>query len=361
MEFSVGASTSLGRTSLRERSSIHERAANATSASRHECPGTNKHHDRRPMTAIPPSPSSPAVDAVLVRRFEYLTKETREFIHTTGRAERDLRASITAQPRLSSLGNRATYVTQVRGELVPWGWSEELRDIIGRARSLLDNALWVAAGGDEPGRYSSGEQGGIKFPIAHTTHDWTQFEGTRHAQFLAAGVLMQLRQIQPFVTGQPVIRWLNRTNNRDKHRYPLVLDTMPDGLFAMLFARQVAAVPGVDKPGVTWAPLEPVRDGKILVECTHPLPLRDLAPTEVPVALCVDVDGHWVDVQEFLQDAIEFVARVVAILGDGDTTWADDHRRKFDAERAQLADFRKMMQDNDSAAEARWRATGPII
>lgn len=313
------------------------------------------------MTARSPGSGKPVVDPALMRRFEYLAKETRDFIYTTGRAERDLRASVMAIPRLSNLGTRATYTTAVGGELVPWGWSEELRDIIGRARSLLDNALWVAAGGDQAGRYNAAEQGAIKFPIAHTAHDWARFEATKHAQVLDVNVLAQLRQIQPFVTGEPVIRWLNRTNNRDKHRYPLVLDTMPDVLFAMLFAPQIAAVPGVDRPGIAWAPLTPVRDGKVIVECTHPLPLRKLTPTEVPVALCVDVDGQWVDVQDFLQDAIEFVARVVAILGDGDTTWADEHRRRFDAERAQLADFRKMMHDNDSAAEARWRATGRIV
>lgn len=296
-----------------------------------------------------------------MRRFAYLAKETRDFIYATGRAERDLRASVRAVPRLSDIGTRATYITEIRGELVPWGWSEEMRDIIGRARSLLDNALWVATGGDVAGRFNSAEQGAIKFPIANAASDWARFEGTKHAQLLTPDVLHQLREIQPFVTGEPVIRWLNRTNNRDKHRYPLVLDTMPDTLFVMLFAPRIAAIPGVDKPGITWAPLTPVREGNAIVSCTHPLPLKKLGPTAVPVALCVDVDGQWVDVQDFLQDAIEFVARVVAILGDGDTSWADEHRSKFDLERQQLVDFRKMMHDNDSAAEARWRATGTVI
>jgi hypothetical protein len=304
--------------------------------------------------------ASPSGPNPLIQRREYLIKEINAFIEMTGREKRASRVEIEAVPRLWDRNRRAVYTLRVRGELLPPEWVEKLRDIVGRARSLLDNAMWTAAGGDRPGAYTSREQDQIKFPVAHTSDDWANFEARKHALALSRSTRSQLREMQPFVTARPVIRWLNRTNNVDKHRYPLRLAIVPDALFVMPLNPAIAGSPGRDHNGFRWQPLKPVEHGKKLLEYRHPSALHGLLPVEVPVALCVDVDGQWVDVQDFLWDTVELVARASAILTDGDTTWADFHRALFDAEREQLGNFRRMMVDEDPLAKMAWLATGNL-
>lgn len=307
-----------------------------------------------------PADSFPKTETgeLLGHRLEYLIQEAQAFIHTTGYRSRMERASVEAVPVLSPLGNRADYHLDVRGTLTVRDWSEQLRDIVSRARSLLDNAMWEAAEGDDRTLYNGSERRAIMFPIAPHAGDWKAFERTPHGQHLPPRMRTALRAIQPFLTGAPTVAWLTTTNNHDKHRYPLRVATLPDRLFAIVFAPQVAAIPGEDAPGISWKPVLPVTDGAHVVTCSTPIPLSDLEVIEFPVALCVDVDGDWVDVQLFLQDIVEFTARATAILLGGSTAWADEHRLRFDAERAQVLDFQHALARNDLKAEDRWRRSG---
>ncbi|WP_223622636.1 hypothetical protein [Microbacterium sp. EST19A] len=292
-------------------------------------------------------------------RLEYLITQTQEFIHMTGYEARKDRVKIEGVPIKSALGDRADYHVDVRGALTNPIWSEQLRDIISRARSLLDNVMWEAVAGEDKSRYSNQERKAIYFPIAHTAGDWAAFERTKHAQQLSAAARADFRSVQPFVTGAPVVAWLNKTNNRDKHRYPLRIATLPDRLFAMVFAEQVAAIPGEDAPGIRWAPIVPIVDGAHLVTCSAPVTVGQLEPVELPVALCIEIEGDWIDLQVFLQDVVEFAARATAVLLGGSTAWADEHRQRFDAERAQMLDFQRAIARNDMKAEQRWRNSGP--
>lgn len=296
------------------------------------------------------------------RRKSYLIREVADFIQRTGVEARKSRVSIQVVPRIRDRGRRVTYRVRVRGELLVEDWYEELRDIINRARSLLDNAMWVAAGGGDVGRYTKQEKDRIKFPLARHENEWLAFEASKHGASLGVDVLAKLRAIQPFVTADAVVQMFNRANNLDKHRDPLDLALVPDALFAIVLNPGIAGVPGENAHGFEWARLGPVQSGKDVLDYRRSAPLPALAAVDLPVALCVEVDGHWVDVQDFLQDIVVFTVTASSILGDGDTTWADAHRAKFAAERAQLRNFRKMLLENDPIAELYWQgAADPVL
>ncbi len=298
----------------------------------------------------------------IARRRTYLIREVGDFIERTGVEERKPRVSIEAVPRLRDRGRRVTYRVRVRGELLIEDWYEELRDIINRARSLLDNAMWAAAGGGDVGRYTKQEKDRIKFPLARHENEWLSFEASKHGASLGPNVLAQLRAIQPFVTSDAVIQMFNRVNNVDKHRDPLELALVPDALFAFVLAPGIAGIPGQNVHGFEWVPLGPIQNGTDVLDYRQSASLPTLAAVDLPAALCVQVDGEWIDVQDFLQDIVVFTVTASSILGDGNTTWADAHRAKFAAERAQLRTFRKMLLDNDPIAELYWQgAADPVL
>jgi len=298
----------------------------------------------------------------IARRKFYLIREIADFIQRTGAEASKARVSIQVLPRIRDRGSRVTYRVRVHGELLVEDWYEELRDIINRARSLLDNAMWAAAGGGDPGRYTKQEKDRIKFPLAQHENEWLSFESSKHGASIGVDALGKLREIQPFVTADTVVQMFNKVNNLDKHRDPLELALVPDALFAIVLAPGVAGVPGENAHGFQWAPLGPLQNGKDVLDYRASTPLPNMVPVDLPAALCIEVDGRWIDVQDFLEDIVVFTVTATSILGDGDTAWADAHKAKFAAERAQLRNFRKMLRDNDPVAELYWRgSTDPAL
>jgi len=291
------------------------------------------------------------------RRRDYLLREVRAFITKTGGPHREPALVVHAIPQfLDRSRKRVRYYARVDGQLLSDDWFEELRDIINRARSLLDNAMWAAAKGNEPGKYSNTEKDKIKFKIAVNEPDWRLFCVSKHGQELGQPALDALRAIQPFVTGDPVAPMFNKVNNVDKHRDPLELAVLVDPLMPLVLGRGIASVPGEDGHGFVWQPRTPLTGNQRLLDYTSDKPLPDLEAHVATVALCVDVDGDWIDLQDFLQDIVVFTVNAFAILAGEDTSWADEHRQRFDAERRRLANLRKALRDGDQIADALWQA-----
>ena len=289
-------------------------------------------------------------------RLRYLVKEINDFLAEVG----EFRATpkrVTAVPvmPIRDRNRRVTYTMRVDGEPFPEAWVEQVRDMISRARSLLDNAMWTAAHRDPSVIYNSDQSRRIYFPVAKNASDWAAFEKTAHGASLTSAVRTALRGIQPFVTGAFTVTLLSKSNNDDKHKLPLSLQMMPDRLFVFY--------PDVDfgKRGrgktnfALSAPLLPIGN-RILGEFTSEYPIARARSFDVPTALCISIGQDWVDVQDFLWDVLEMVVRATAILSDGDTSLADGVKRYIRQQRAQLDAFRKIF-DGDVVAQALWEAS----
>lgn len=288
-------------------------------------------------------------------RLWHLVHESQDYIQRSG-AFKNEAIKVTAVAILRDRNRRAVYSLRVRGVPDFTTWVEELRDTVGRAHAVLDNAMWDAAtrGGV---KYSESEEKQIYFPIAADPTEWTKFEKRKHASALNPATLASLRAIQPFVTGSDIALWLKSVNNTDKHRYPLNLSIRVDRQFVMLFDEIEHGKGGSGSWDIDWVdPLPEVRGREKLVEYRSDNAIVSAPELEVPLTLCIQIGQEWVDLQDFLWDINEFVARAAGILRDGDTLLADYLKAHFDFEREQLAAFRKMMIDHDPIAEMTWLA-----
>ncbi|GAB3599400.1 hypothetical protein [Microbacterium tumbae] len=300
--------------------------------------------------------------SVWSERFVYLIQESFEFLEKAAKHHRD-RVVVRAVPRRDG-EHRIVYRYGVRGELKPNGLTEEFRDILGRARSLLDIAMYTAASEAASPPLTRSEERGTYFPIASTAEEWSKVEQKRHLAVLTSQQRSALKAMQPFSTGAGVITWFQQIHNTDKHRRPLVLETIPDPEFVMVFGEVEPLLGETREHRLDWVdPLPAVAQRVDFVEIWSVDPIRHAGVEDVPIALAVWVDEDWRDVQHLLWDVIEFTSRACAILYDGDTGLADAFKAIFGRERAQLAAFNRMMVTGDPEAEREWASysSGPFL
>ena len=290
-------------------------------------------------TATPPSK--------LFQRIGILMQESLNFIGAAAAHHRE-RVAVKAVPRLSADKKRVVYVVRVRGELIPIELEHRLSGILFQARATLDRAMFAAATGDPSLSYSETEQRDVAFPIAESAEAWNKLLRKKHMSALGAKKVGQLRRIQPFVTGKPIATTLNDLHRFDKHRDPLELVVIADPQFPMLFDHVVDHPEG---PGEWWIdftqPNPPIADGLELVERRTLRPMISVGIEDVPLTCAAPLGGEFVDIQDLLWDAMEFVSRAAEILDGKDTRVADGMAAYIDAERTQLAAFHRGIYEDD--------------
>ncbi|MBN9156915.1 hypothetical protein [Microbacterium sp.] len=294
--------------------------------------------------------------AALEKRLRFLVVEINDFLAEVGDYRRD-RLSVVAIPRIRDRNRRVAYTMRVTGEPVPDAWTEQMHNIIGRARSLLDNLMWAAAHRTPEIEFNAAQRRQIYFPLSRTPHDWTRFAESAHGRALDPEVREALRIAQPYESGNTAVRWFSKANNDDKHKAPLSLQMMPDRLFVFY--------PKVDfgKRGRGTSHFE-LADADLPIanrffgyfESEHPITAA--YPSDVATALCIQVGEDWIDVQDFLWDVLEFVIRAGETLFGRTTPLADALKHYIDQERARLDAFRRIF-DGDVLAEAVWKAMRP--
>lgn len=255
---------------------------------------------------------------------------------------------------------RVIYRYGVRGELVPGDFVEDLRDILGRAQSVLDIAMAQAVKAAANPPLTPKELRNTYFPIAASESAWRSTLGQRHMKVLSGSQLRALRKIQPFVTGEGVISWFHKIHNTDKHDEPLVLKVVPDPEFVMLFDQ---VEPRTSEHWIDWVePLPPVENGVEFASYKCVDPITDAGVEQVPLGLVIWVEDDWRDIQHMLWDVMEFTTRACAILSDTSKAPANLMRNLFRAERDQLAAFKAMMTEaartgakTDAFAEQEWQ------
>ncbi|OAN37436.1 hypothetical protein A4X16_16635 [Microbacterium sp. H83] len=252
--------------------------------------------------------------------------------------------------------HRIVYRFGVRGELIPDEMTEKLRDILGRARSLLDIAMFTASTAAASPPLTESQERGVYFPIAETQSQWDKAIQKPHMMALEQSQRDALRAMQPFATGDPVITWFQKIHNDDKHRTPLQLATIPDPEFVMVFEHIEPPLHETREYWLDWVePLPQVAQRVEFVECRSVDVIRPLDVEDVPIALAIWVDDGWRDIQHMLWDVIEFTVRGCQILDDGDTGLADSFKTYFGHMRAQLDAFTRMMRTGDPDAEREWK------
>ncbi|KSU54831.1 hypothetical protein AS029_07745 [Microbacterium enclense] len=255
---------------------------------------------------------------------------------------------------------QVTYRYGVRGELVPDDFTEDLRDLLGRARSVLDIAMTSTV--EATGLLSEKQLRSSYFPISETEQAWKSAAGQAHIQALPQDKQRALRALQPFVTGESSAYWFAEIHNADKHRRPLELRVIPDPEFVMIFTHLNPPY-GSNEYWLDWVdPLPAIENRVPFVTYRSAEPILDAGFEDIPLALAIWFDSEWRDVQHLLWDVMEFTTRACAILHDGDAAVADVMRTYFRAEREQLAAFKAMMTQAtsrgsaiDKAAEAEWK------
>jgi hypothetical protein len=293
-----------------------------------------------------------AAKPVWHERLGYLIQEAFDYIGKASSHHRD-NLVVRAVP-VRDGDRRIVYRYGVRGDAVPYALVEELRDVLGRARSLLDNAMFTAATDVANPPLTEKQERRIYFPIATTADAWDEMASSPHMKALSQAQRDGLRAIQPFETGNPVVTWFQEIHNTDKHRRPLVLAAIPDPEFVMMFLHLDPPY-GSNEYWVDWVdPLPPIANRVEFVEYRTVEVIRDAGIEDVPVALAIWVDNGWRDIQHMLWDVLEFTTRAAAYLSDGDLAVANSMKAYFDAERSQLAAFKKMMVTGDPDAEAEW-------
>lgn len=290
-------------------------------------------------------------DPVWHKRLGYLIQEVLDYI---GISAAHLRENVVVRAVPTRDGERRiVYRYGVRGDVTPHYLVEKLRDILGRASSVLDIAMFTAVTAAQP-NLSEGQRRKIYFPIVTSTEAWEARVASPPMQALTDAQRESLRAMQPFVTGHHGMSWLHEVHPTDKHRRPLDLATIPDPQFPMFF-RRIDPPHGSTEYWVDWVnPLPAVQNRVAFVEYRSATAIRDAGVEDVPTTLATWVDGDWRDIQDFLWDVVEFTTRAASVLDDGDTRLADSMRNYFDAERRQLAAFNRMMRTGDAAAEAEW-------
>lgn len=290
-------------------------------------------------------------DASWRNRLVYLMREIDLFFDAT----REYKESheVTATATLRERNRLAVWRLRVKGEPFPADWIEEVRDIVGRARAILDNAMFTAV--EATGvTLNSKQRSAVYFPIAKNAGDWTVFTNSAHAAALSQDTVDALRALQPFVSGSETASMLTKANNDDKHKKPLTLAMMPDPLFVMDFdVDHGGRDPG--KVTVDWfTPARPVANGDELARFRSETAMIATRESKVPVALCIDVAGDWIDIQDFLWDIQILLLDASTVLGTVDPILAEGYRALVVLKRQQLDAFRRMILNNDRAAESEW-------
>lgn len=290
---------------------------------------------------------TPAPPSKLFQRIGLLIQESLDFIGAASTHHRE-RVAVKAVPRLSADKKRAVYTVRVRGELVSVELEHRLSGILFQARATLDRAMFAAATTNSSLSFSPSEQRDVAFPIAESQTAWDKLLRKKYMSALGIKKVARLRQIQPFVTGKPIATTLNDLHRFDKHRDPLELVVIADPQFPMLF-NHVLDHP--DGPGEWWIdfaqPNPPVTDGLELVERRTLRPMISVGIEDVPLTTAAPLGGKFVDVQDLLWDAMEFVTRAAEILEGKRTSAANAMARYIKAERTQLAAFQRGMLEED--------------
>ena len=294
------------------------------------------------------------------QRLGKLIQECFDFIGTISTWHRE-RVAVRGVP-IRDGDYRIVYRYGYRGELLPDDIIEDFRDILARARSVLDIAMFTAVKTAASPPLSEKEERNTYFPIASTEASWKSMAGQPHLKALSQDQRDALRAIQPFATGNPVISEFAKIHNDDKHQSPLQLAVRADPEFAMLF-HHPDPLPGKTREWwIDWVePAPPIENRVAFVEYRSLEPIRSAGLEDVPIALAVQVGDEWRDVQHLLWDVLEFVERASAILHDGDTALADAFKAILDGEREQLAAYNKMMVTGDPAAEQEWMRLAGMV
>lgn len=291
------------------------------------------------------------------KRLGYFIQESFDFIGKAAEHHRE-NVAVRAIP-VRDGDRRIVYRFGFRGELIPDDLTEELRDILGRARSVLDIAIFTAATAAASPPLTEPQERGVHFPIAATQSDWDKALKKPHMMALPQSQRDALRGMQPFATGDPVITWFQKIHNDDKHRTPLELAVVPDPEFVMLFMNLEPPIHQAREYWIDWVdPLPQVAQRVEFVEYRSLDPIHSAGIEDVPLALAIWVDGGWRDIQHLLWDVMEFTTRGCKILDDGDTGLADSFKELFDVQRAQLDAFKRMMRTGDPEAEREWKRLG---
>ncbi|WP_460572976.1 hypothetical protein [Humibacter soli] len=247
---------------------------------------------------------------------------------------------------------RVIYRYGVRGVPAPDGWDEELHDILGAAGSVLEIAMFNVATSQANPSLTPSQESRTHFPIASTEAGWRSMAGQPHIRALTTAQRDELRAIQPFATGDPIMAWFHTVYNHDRHRRPLELAAIPDPEFVMLFMN-IEPPMGTNEYWLDWIdPLPRIENGVEFVAYRSKQRIRRAGLEDVPVSLAIWVDGRWQDIQDLLWEVMEFTARACAILSNEDVSHVDALREYMTAERQQLAVFRKMMTRANSTNSA---------
>lgn len=291
---------------------------------------------------------------VWAARLKKLIQESFDFIGSTTE-HLQTRAVVRGIP-VRDGDNRVVYRYGTRGELVTSDMVEDFRDIIGRARSVLDIAMSTAVTAAANPPLTPAQQRNTYFPIAATEAQWKSMLGQPHLKVLSRAQLNALREVQPFVTGSQIIAEFSKVHNKDKHELPLKLEVIADPEFVMIF-EHIRPLPRFTQHTVEWVdPIPAVENRVEFVTYTSPVPIETVDIERIPIALAIRVDGVWRDIVHLLWDLIEFTERAAAILGSGDTALADLLKAYFDAEHAQLVQFRALFKSKDpEASERDWK------
>lgn len=297
--------------------------------------------------------SSPPTLPVWGARFAKLVQESFDFLGSQSDRKRE-HLVVRAIPRRDG-EHRVVYRYGVRGELLPYDAVEDFRDILARARSVLDIAMFDAVMRQASPPLTAKQERSTYFPIAATEGDWKSLAGQPHMKALTVSQLKKLEQIQPFVTGSATLSEFTKVHNDDKHQAPVRLAVVPDAEFVMLFDHLAPPPASAGECWIDWAtPLAPVENGKEFVEYRSTKVITGAAVEDVPVALAVEVSSGWRDVQHFLWEVLEFTSRATAVLHDGDMHLANAFRDYFAFRRDELEAFRGMLVEHDAASEAKW-------
>lgn len=280
------------------------------------------------------------------KRLGYLIQESFDFIGKAATHHRE-KVVVRAIP-IRDDEHRVVYRFGVRGDLIPDDLVEEFRDILGRARSLLDIAMFAAVSTAAIPPLTEAEERATYFPITATEDAWNKAARKRHLATLTDAQRAALRALQPWASGDPVVSWFQEIHNTDKHRRPLVLATIPDPEFVMIFNHVVPPLAEMNEYWLDWVePLPEVSQRVEFVEIRSVDRIRDAGIEDVPIALAIWVDGGWRDIQHLLWDIMEFTSRACEVLDDGDTSFSDALRDFFKVQRHQLAAFKRMMLTGD--------------
>ncbi|QIS43648.1 hypothetical protein [Clavibacter capsici] len=286
------------------------------------------------------------------KRLGYLIQECFDFIGEVAAHHRE-KLVVRAVPVRKSQ-TEISYRYAVRGNLLPDNTDEKLRDIFGRARSVLDIAMFTAVKAAANPALTPKQERNTYFPISKDEAGWKSVCGQPHMQALSQSQRDNLRNIQPFVTQTSAISWFSDAHNVDKHQRPLVLSTIVDPEIVMFFGHLVPQF-GTVEYWLDWVnPLPAVEQRVEFARYRTIQPIFRAGVEDVPVSLGMWSEGQWRDIQHLLWDLLEFTARACELLDDGDTSMADAMKDYFGHERDQLNAFNKMMLTGDPKAEAEW-------